>query len=112
MQVWDALAPGQLRFDAAEQGIAALGHIVENRLIQHALWRALEAEPRIALRCPAQVSATEADDDRRTLVLDDDSRIAARLVVAADGGDSTLRCHAVFSWARSVVTCATIARCP
>ena len=91
MQVWDALAPGQLRFDAADQGIAALGHIVENRLIQHALWRALEAEPRIALRCPAQVSATEADDDRRTLVLADDSRIAARLVVAADGGDSALR---------------------
>ena len=91
MQVWDALAPGQLRFDAAEQGIATLGHIVENRLIQHALWRALEAEPHIALRCPAQVSATEADDERRTLVLDDDSRIAARLVVAADGGASALR---------------------
>ena len=91
MRVWDALAPGQLHFDAAEQGLAALGHIVENRLIQHALWRALEAEPRIALRCPAQVTATEADDDRRTLVLADDSRIAARLVVAADGGDSALR---------------------
>ena len=91
MQVWDALAPGQLRFDAADQGIAALGHIVENRLIQHALWRALEAEPHIALRCPAQVVATEADADRRTLVLADDSRVAARLVVAADGGDSALR---------------------
>jgi 2-octaprenylphenol hydroxylase len=91
MQVWDALAPGQLRFDAADQGIAALGHIVENRLIQHALWRALEAEPHITLRCPAQVAATEVDDDRRTLVLADDSRIAARLVVAADGGDSALR---------------------
>ena len=91
MQVWDALAPGQLRFDAADHGIAALGHIVENRLIQHALWRALEAEPHIALRCPAQVTATEAEDDRRTLVLADDSRFAARLVVAADGGDSALR---------------------
>jgi len=61
MQVWDALAPGQLRFDAADQGIAALGHIVENRLIQHALWRAMEADPHIALRCPAQVTASEAD---------------------------------------------------
>jgi 2-octaprenylphenol hydroxylase len=91
MQVWDALAPGQLRFDAADHGIAALGHIVENRLIQHALWRALEAEPHIALRCPAQVAATEAEDDRRTLVLADGSGIAARLVVAADGGDSALR---------------------
>jgi 2-octaprenyl-3-methyl-6-methoxy-1,4-benzoquinol hydroxylase/2-octaprenylphenol hydroxylase len=91
MQVWDALAPGQLRFDAADQGNATLGHIVENRLIQHTLWRALEAESRIALRCPAQVTATEVDDDRRTLVLDDGGRIAARLVIAADGGDSALR---------------------
>ncbi|HET7065567.1 MAG TPA: UbiH/UbiF/VisC/COQ6 family ubiquinone biosynthesis hydroxylase [Rudaea sp.] len=91
MQVWDALAPGQLRFDAADQGIAALGHIVENRLIQHTLWRALEADPHITLRCPAQVTATEVDDERHTLVLGDDSRIAARLVVAADGGDSALR---------------------
>ncbi len=94
MQVWDALAPGLLRFDAADQGIAALGHIVENRLIQHALWRALEAEPHITLCSPAQVAATEADDDRRTLLLADDSRIAARLVVAADGGDSALRAMA------------------
>jgi len=91
MQVWDALAPGQLRFDAADQGMAALGQIVENRLIQHTLWRALEADPRIALRCPAEVTATQVDDERRTLVLGDDSRIAARLVVAADGGDSDLR---------------------
>jgi 2-octaprenyl-3-methyl-6-methoxy-1,4-benzoquinol hydroxylase/2-octaprenylphenol hydroxylase len=55
------------------------------------LWRALEADPHIALHCPAQVVATEADDDRRTLVLADNSRVAARLVVAADGGDSALR---------------------
>ena len=35
MRVWDALAPGDLNFDAAEEGHAALGYIVENRLIQH-----------------------------------------------------------------------------
>jgi 2-octaprenyl-3-methyl-6-methoxy-1,4-benzoquinol hydroxylase/2-octaprenylphenol hydroxylase len=91
MRVWDALAPGELRFEAADQGVAALGHIVENRLIQHALWRALESDPRIALRCPARVASTEAGDDRRTLVLDDESRVVARLVIAADGGESALR---------------------
>ena len=91
MQVWDALAPGELHFDAAEQGMATLGHIVENRLIQHALWRALEGDGRIALRCPAHVASTEVDSDRRTLILDDDSRLSAALVVAADGGDSALR---------------------
>ncbi|HEU4663062.1 MAG TPA: FAD-dependent oxidoreductase, partial [Dokdonella sp.] len=41
MHVWDALAPGELHFDAAEQGEAALGWIVENKLVQSALWQAL-----------------------------------------------------------------------
>ena len=43
MHVWDALAAGELVFDASEHGQAALGWIVENRLLQHALWMALSA---------------------------------------------------------------------
>lgn len=39
MRVWDALAPGKLAFDAADSGDAALGWIIENKLIQHALWQ-------------------------------------------------------------------------
>ncbi len=91
MRVWDALAPGQLAFDAADEGRAALGFIVENRLIQSVLWRALQGETRITLHCPAKVTGTDATDDRRTLTLDDDTSVAARLVVAADGADSVLR---------------------
>ncbi len=91
MRVWDALAPGSLSFDAADEGNAVLGYIVENRLIQSALWQAAQRNPDIALRCPARVVASEVDADRRTLVFDDDSRLAARLVVAADGAESALR---------------------
>ncbi len=91
MRVWDALAPGSLSFDAADEGAAALGYIVENRLIQSLLWQAAQRNPEITLRCPARVVATEVDDDRRTLVFDDHSRLAARLVVAADGAESALR---------------------
>ena len=106
MRVWDALAPGELNFDAADQAIPELGHIVENRLVQHVLWQALQGDARIAVRCPARVTATEAGEDRRTLVLDDGSRIAARLVVAADGGDSALRelTWAIIASARSSPT--------
>lgn len=44
MRVWDALAPGELAFDAADRGEAALGFIVENRLVQHKLWQSLERQ--------------------------------------------------------------------
>ncbi|HXD83829.1 MAG TPA: UbiH/UbiF/VisC/COQ6 family ubiquinone biosynthesis hydroxylase [Rudaea sp.] len=91
MRVWDALAPGELNFDAADEGRAALGFIVENRLIQSALWNALQREPRIMLRRPAKVASTESSPDRRTLILDDGTGIAAKLVVAADGAESALR---------------------
>lgn len=91
MHVWDALAPGELRFDAADNGEAALGYIVENRLIQHTLWQVLQDDARITLRCPLRVSATVVDADRRTLALDDGTTLSARLVVAADGADSALR---------------------
>jgi 2-octaprenyl-3-methyl-6-methoxy-1,4-benzoquinol hydroxylase/2-octaprenylphenol hydroxylase len=91
MRVWDALAPGELAFDSAERGEAALGWIVENRLIQHMLWRALAADGRVALRVPARVVGTTADGQWRTLALDDGTSLRARLVVAADGADSALR---------------------
>jgi 2-octaprenyl-3-methyl-6-methoxy-1,4-benzoquinol hydroxylase/2-octaprenylphenol hydroxylase len=93
MRVWDALAPGGLSFDAADEGAAALGYIVENRLIQSALWQAIERHGGIALRCPARVVASELDADggARTLVFDDGAQLKTRLVVAADGAESALR---------------------
>jgi 2-octaprenyl-3-methyl-6-methoxy-1,4-benzoquinol hydroxylase/2-octaprenylphenol hydroxylase len=91
MRVWDALAPGALNFDSADDGAATLGYIVENRLIQHTLWQALQGDARLTVLCPARVTATAVDGERRTLELDDGKRISARLVVAADGGDSVLR---------------------
>ena len=91
MRVWDALAHGALHFDAAHGGEPALGWIVENKLIQHALWQALLQEARITLRCPARVAATVAEERRRVLELDDGSVVAAQLVVGADGAESPLR---------------------
>jgi len=91
MHVWDALAPGTLDFDANDLGAPNLGHIVENRLIQHVLWQALRDDARIALHCPASVAATESDERGRTLTLADGTLLAARLVVAADGAESALR---------------------
>jgi 2-octaprenylphenol hydroxylase len=91
MHVWDSGSGAAIHFDAADRGESELGWIVENRLIQHRLWSALQAEPTITLRCPARVVATEDEGEARVLRLDDDGKISARLVVAADGAASPLR---------------------
>jgi 2-octaprenyl-3-methyl-6-methoxy-1,4-benzoquinol hydroxylase/2-octaprenylphenol hydroxylase len=91
MRVFDALAPGELRFDAADRGEASLGWIVENALIQHALWQALANEPRVELRCPAEVAAVSDGESSVEVVLSDGTRMSARVVLAADGAASPVR---------------------
>jgi len=91
MRVWDALAPGELAFDAAENGEAALGWIIENALIQHALWAALGAEPNARVLCPAEVAGVENEGNGVTATLADGTRLRARVLVAADGAESPLR---------------------
>ena len=91
MRVWDASAPGELTFDAAERGEAALGWIIENRLIQHALWQAAKEERGLRMLSPAEVAAVENDADAAKVSLADGTRLRARVVIAADGAESPVR---------------------
>ncbi len=90
MRVWDAAGGGELRFDADAFGRRELGWIVENGLLVDRLWNTL-ASAGVRLRCPARVQALEQGEEHATLELDDGTRLRARLVLAADGGDSKLR---------------------
>ncbi len=95
MHVWDEATGASIDFDAASRGEAELGRIVENRLVQSALWQALDAAG-VRRLCPASVEALEPREDRISLRLSQPldefgDRVSARLVVAADGSDSPLR---------------------
>lgn len=90
MRVWDASGGGELSFDADMLGRDQLGWIVENNLLVDRLWAALPAAG-VRLHCPARVESMEQDESGVRLRLDDGSRLEARLAIAADGADSTLR---------------------
>ncbi|HET8692245.1 MAG TPA: 2-octaprenyl-6-methoxyphenyl hydroxylase, partial [Steroidobacteraceae bacterium] len=75
---------------AAEQGVAALGHTIENRLLGRALRERVAALPRVR-QVAARVAQVEAGADAVRLGTDAGDRIAARLLVAADGAQSAVR---------------------
>lgn len=93
MEVWDAGGDGRLRFSADRFGRRELGWIVEHAVLVDRLWQALPAAG-VTVHAPARVGAHEPGDAFDVLRLDDGRRLRARLVVAADGGDSPLRAMA------------------
>ena len=91
MRVWDAVGGGSIHFDSAELGEPDLGHIVENRVTQLALWERLEAADEVTLFCPAGLDEIDLTADATSLDLKDGRRLSARLLVGADGRDSRVR---------------------
>jgi 2-polyprenylphenol 6-hydroxylase len=91
MQVWDAGGRGSLHFDCADAGEPALGYIVENRLIQHALRVQLQNAENVTAIHPATPEAIAIDTDQVKLTLQDGRRLQAQLLVAADGAGSVTR---------------------
>ena len=78
-------------FDASELKLPNLGYMVENNVLQLALWQALEAHPQVALLHGTSLQDMQVEGDSHVLHLDDDRKIAARLVVGADGAFSQVR---------------------
>ena len=76
-------------FNAADIKRSHLGHIVENNLLQLALWQQFNAN--VTIFCPASVVALSQTADSAMLTLDNGAQLASKLVVAADGGNSQLR---------------------
>jgi 2-octaprenyl-3-methyl-6-methoxy-1,4-benzoquinol hydroxylase len=93
MRVWDAAGGGELAFDADAFGRSELGWIVEHGLLLDRLWAVLPGAG-VRVHCPARVAALEQADagtDGVRLQLDDGTRLQARIAIAADGAQSTLR---------------------
>jgi 2-octaprenyl-6-methoxyphenol hydroxylase len=85
---------GFARINADEQGLAALGYVVTNRIMGAALWRRLQEEG-VVIVAPARVTGMTLAGDHQRIECDraegGTTTIEAKLAVAADGARSTLR---------------------
>jgi 2-octaprenyl-6-methoxyphenol hydroxylase len=81
---------GTATLEAGEQGLAALGYTIENRLLGQGLRERVARAPRVHLR-PGRVTGLEPGADALRLTTDAGEVIGARLLVAADGAQSSVR---------------------
>jgi len=81
----------RLEFSAYDAGLRELAFIVENRELQRALWERLQASPHVRLVCPGRCASVAWDRDAVRVTLENGKRLAARLLVGADGAESWVR---------------------
>ena len=78
-------------FNAAELKLPELGYMVENSVLQLALWQALEAHPQVSLRVGVTLSELHREPQGVSLRLSDESVCTAQLAIGADGANSQVR---------------------
>lgn len=80
-------------FDAKSLGLPELGFMVENRVLQLALWQECEKYSNLDLVCPAKLINLYQPKQQKEwmLALDDGRTLQAKLVVGADGANSQVR---------------------
>lgn len=78
------------RLSAIEEGVPALGYVVENAWLGQCLWKHLDPDV-ITWRCPAEVIHMQPLEDGYRLTLNDETTLDCDLAVLADGGRSNLR---------------------
>jgi len=91
MQVWDAGGSGSIHFDAAEIGEPDIGHIVENRVTQLALWEQLQRLDNIEICSPGEIVQIDLHGERPVATLDGGREVHPQLLVGAEGANSPVR---------------------
>ncbi|MFQ6372184.1 FAD-dependent monooxygenase [Shewanella sp. YIC-542] len=79
------------RFHAEQLKLSHLGHIVENRLVQQALWQQFDQYDNLTLCCPSRVNRMVRSCRGIEVSLDDDRVLDCHLLVGADGANSLVR---------------------
>ena len=101
MHVWESAGAASIAFDSAELDEPNLGYIIENRVIQTALFEKLQAYENITFIAPVKLLGLDSSSERQSIQLSDGQSLSCRLVVGADGAQSAVREYAGISMTQS-----------
>ncbi len=85
-------AKATVRFAAQDIAEPHLGHIVENNLVQLALWQQFDRQ--VTVITDTQISAVQENGTAVEVTLADGQQLAGALLIGADGANSVVRCFA------------------
>lgn len=91
LETWEADG-SEVKFDAQSLGLPELGFMVENRVLQLALWQQFDAHNNLTRFCPAKLRHLLQHGDKTwSLQLTTGDLLRTKLVIAADGANSLVR---------------------
>jgi len=85
---------GFAHIDAAEQKVDALGYVVINRMLGGVLQKSLTSDAEINVMCPAEIVGVSSTEEAAVVRIAERGRertLTCRLLVAADGANSSVR---------------------
>ena len=96
MQIWGDANAEALNFNAEDAFAENLGYILESSALQQALWDELQTLD-VDLMIGSEGASIETKEQEATLKLADGAQLKAKLMIAADGGNSWMRAQAGLS---------------
>lgn len=91
MRVWDENPDRDLVFRAADANLEDLGHVVENGLVQMALWQAIDSCEGVDAYLESSLESADSGQRSVRVKLAGGQRLRADLLVGADGARSAVR---------------------
>lgn len=91
MEVWERDSFARINFRADDYGYTHLGHIIENEVVQRALWKKAQQSSDITLFSATSLKQIAWGENEAFITLNDDRQLSTKLVVGADGAESWLR---------------------
>lgn len=82
---------GVTRLSAEQEKVPSLGQVITAKHLGHALNKQLQRLDNLTLFCPRTVSEVLTEAEHVVVTLDNQETLTAKLIVAADGRESTIR---------------------
>lgn len=91
IRIVDENSPLFLHYDFKDVGTEPMGHIIENRFLRSALFKAAGTNKNIKIFAPATYDKIEYSESNVIVSLDNKVKIEGKFLVAADGKNSQIR---------------------